>query len=383
MGAVQAFTQEGGLLEPDSDFFRISRESFPNTNSGAQRFGYWPSFMYDRSRPEIGYIGGAERWVSFLESDDNQYTFTANDVEVFSNNADAMAEAILLDSESSAPMHFVGLASGSTFKRKELLVAQAFNTATPVIDQCHVLDISCDFAREPQKIVQCQLPNVKFTGSAHDLYRHTLTDGIGHAAALHGSVIPRRTVAVYTGGTVGNIGLTAAEMKARTFPTKKIADHLKLQIDHEAEESYLIISHNAQTDESVLSNYRGKSHEAFALNPLDRIKRELPTVNFEPSRFSYDCMFDRDLSAVAHMAISSEDQVFKIGNREVHIKAGEEAARIGHSFQITNARMGEILDLAGFIRIATYYSSDQNTIVQVAKAKPSTMKALRRKYTPA
>jgi hypothetical protein len=374
------------LAPTDRSFLKIVQDSFPNTEKPATRFGHLSGYMYDESRPEHEYVGGAEKWVNHLVGSD-KYKFPANHEEILRRDAVNMTRSIMVDSTSDSPLHFVSLAPGAAFSTQDIHVVRAFQEATQNgLYMSHSLDINADFADDPRKILSTEFSNLHFSSSSHDLYDESITQGINASVEemkRKASTKPRRTVAFYSGGTLGNIGLTAKEIE-QGYPTRKFADHLKMQIDYEADESYLIISHNAQNDPSVLNNYAGKAHAEFAMHALSRIQFELPTVNFHPNQFYYKRGFDRRFEVVTHSAMSKKDQVFKIGNKEIHVAKGQEACRVGHGFQITNSRMGDLMHHAGLVRIASFGSNDGHTFFQVAKASQKLMAELRKKnnYTP-
>lgn len=374
----QPKTADGLMGRIDRHFLKVAQDSFPNTLTPASRFGWLSGYMYDESIPALNYIGGADKWTKFISNTDT-YKFRDNNREISKNNAHDVIESILQDSISSAPFLFTGIASGTEFSHQEIHYARALYQQTEgLLKGLHVFDGNYDFASQSRDIVETELPGAYFSASVHDIYKSPITLGLKNCFNKE-SAQPRRTLAVYSGGTIGNIGLTSKELE-QGFPIKNIADHLRQQIDHDADESYLIVSHNAQNDPSVLENYSGEAHANFALSALHRIKRELQTRNFDPHNFRYEASYDPKLELVRHSAISTRDQVFSIGNKEVHLSKDQEACRVGHSFQITSARMGEILHAADLIRIATVASDDGNTLHTVAKATRKLLQSQKRKY---
>lgn len=365
----------------DRTFLRVARDSFPNTDKPATRHGYLSGYMYDEDQPAQSYIGGATKWMDHL-AQSKKYKFPRNHQEILEHDSKKMVELILADSVSESPMHFASIASGSAFKDQDMHLVREFEKSLGKnFRDCHGLDINKDFANDPQKILSDEFPNIYFSSSQHDIYQVPITHGMLENISRNRTVKPRRTVAFYSGGTIGNMGLTTKEMELG-FPTKKIADHLKLQVDYEADESYLIVSHNAQNDQSVLKNYEGDVHARFAMHGLYRIQFELPTTNFNPKTFEYGVHYDPKRDVVIHSAISKRNQAFKIGTKEVVVQKGQEACRVGHSFQITNARMGNVLSEAGLIRIGFFMSDDQHTVYQVVKASDKLMQELRKKNAP-
>jgi uncharacterized SAM-dependent methyltransferase len=364
----------------DRTFLRVAQDSFPNTDKPASRFGYLSGYMYDESDPSHNYVGGAEKWTSHLEHS-RDYKFPHNHLEILEHDSQNMVDMILADSDSDSPLHFTSVASGSAFKDQDIHVVRAFQKALGEnFRDCHGLDINADFADDPRKILGEEFPNLHFSSAQHDIYQTPLTQGMTDSLSSRRKISPRRTVAFYSGGTIGNIGLTATELKLG-FPIKKIADHLKLQVDYEADESYLIVSHNAQNDPSVVDNYSGEHHARFALHGLNRIQFQLPTTNFNPTLFRYERTFDSELDLVSHSAVSQRTQAFKIGNKDVRVANDDEACRVGHSFQITNTRMGNILHTGGLVRLGFFMSDDQHTIYQVVKASDKLMQDLRKKHS--
>jgi len=50
---------------------------------------------------------------------------------------------------------------------------------------------------------------------------------------------------------------------------------------------------------------------------------QLPTTNFDPALFDYQPEWLSEQQLVAHMAVATEDQDFKLGEYPLQVKAGE------------------------------------------------------------
>ena len=355
----------------DSVFLQVAQKSF-----AGEYLGHLASYSYDKSCPEEGYIGGGQKWENFVNTT-TKYHFVNNDRQLLADYSVDMAREVVSYSDLKNDFHFFGIAPGSEFQNKDRKVLNAFNTVAQgreVVFWTGV-DINPDFVEEPKKIIGKEFPNVYLGGGGtHDIFDEPVTKAISNKRVEANA---RTSIVLYSGATVGNIATTA---KSRGFPEKKLISNLQMLVDYSADESYLIVCHNAQTSKSVLENYSEDVHSEFALNSLFRIHRELPTTDFDPTAFAYDNFYENGTGLVGHLARSTRKQKFMIGNRSFAFEKGEVACRIGNSYQISNNQMGEICNTTGFIRLKSYRSDDDHTCYQLLKASDTLIEKLRRKY---
>lgn len=350
----------------DKAFLKIAQGSFDG-----ELLGYLASYSYDESEPELGYVGGADKWNDF-SSQTKKYRFKKNGQEILQRHADDIAEEVVKYTGEEHSVHFYSIAPGTQFEEQDIHLVRAFNNAAMgrKISLCTILDINADFARKPRELLNREFPSMYAASAVHDIYREPITQSI------HGNPFgtERKSVALYTGGTVGNI---AMRRRDKGFPERQLTSHLQLQFDYSADESYLVLAHNTQTSQDVLDNYSEEVHERFALGSLHNIAHRLPTDNFDPESFAYDNFYDHQTGLVAHNAVSKKAQTFRIGNKTYKCQKGDVAARIGNSFQISNDRMGEMTAKAEIIRLRSFSSADNCTTFQVLKASRNLITKLR------
>lgn len=358
----------------DKVFLKVAQGSFDG-----HLLGHLASYSYDESDPQTGYVGGAEKWNDF-SSQTKKYRFKKNGQEILQKHSEDIAEEVVKYTGEEHSVHFYSIAPGTQFEEQDMHLVRAFNNASKgrKISLCTILDINADFAQEPQRILNKEFPSMYAASAVHDIYREPITQSI------HGNPFgtARKSVALYTGGTVGNIVMRRYD--SGTFPERPLITHLQLQFDYSADESYLVLAHNTQTSKDVLENYSEDIHERFALSSLHNIAHRLPTDHFDPESFAYDNFYDHKTGLVGHDAVSKRKQVFKIGGKIYRFEKGDVATRIGNSFQISNDRMGETTAKAEIIRLRSFSSADNCTTFQVLKASRNLIAKLRAKhgYTP-
>ncbi len=357
----------------DEMHLRIAIESFQKS-----RFGYLPSFMYDASNPETGYIGGGESWENFIGST-TKYVFPKLGRFLLSNKSGDIVSSILSDTNhrhAGMPWHFVSLAPGTEFHKQDYqLVTALINAVDSRGEQLNGLtveEINQSFEERSVKFASdnLELPQ-KPLRSSRNIFSNSLGD-------FHSSKLPKenyRSVVLWTGGTIGNVGYKLDE---QGFPEEQIIKSLQLQVDHNAAECYIVVMHNAHAHPDVLESFSEAAHSDFALSSMRGIQEHLPTEKFDHNNFSYKNRFNNKTDMVEHLAVSKVKQSPFIGNAGFRLNEGDIACTIGHSAQITNARMGNISTRGGFTRVASFPKEDNpKTIATILKATDPLMEALR------
>lgn len=360
----------------DPVHLKIAIESFQKS-----RFGYFPSFMYDASDKKDQYIGGGESWENFIGST-QKYTFPKLGRFLLSNKSGDIVSAILSDTNqrlSGTPWHFDSLAPGTEFHKQDYQLITALVNAIDGRDEelsgLTIEEINKSFLRRSVKFANTNLDlkTDKIIESNRDIFSESLGDL--HQEILKGKNY--RSVILWTGGTIGNVGYKADD---QGFPEEQIIQSLQLQVDYNASECYIVVMHNAHAHPDVLESFSEASHSEFALSSMRGIEKRLPTEGFDADNFSYSNRFNEKTDMVEHLAVSKVDQQPFIGNAGFRLKAGEVACTIGHSAQITNARMGNISTRGGFTRVASFpKENDPKTIATVLKATDPLMSALKDK----
>jgi|GEM_PF-3568970 len=367
---------EPNLENPESFdpvHLKVAIESFQKS-----RFGYFPSFMYDDSDKNTGYIGGGEAWENFIGST-KEYTFPKLGRFLLSNKSGDIVGAILSDTNqrlNGLPWHFDSLAPGTEFNRQDYQLITALSNALDSrgeeLSGLTIEEINNSFLNRSVSFAESNLDmDGKIIKSNRDIFTHSL--GELHTGKLEQNGY--RSVVLWTGGTIGNVGYKADDTG---FPEEQIIQSLQLQVDYNAAECYIVVMHNAHAHPDVLNSFSEASHAKFALSSMRGIEKRLPTENFDADNFAYQSRFNEATDMVEHLAVSTVEQKPFIGNAGFRLKAGEIACTIGHSAQITNARMGNISTRGGFTRVASFpKENDPKTIATVLKATDPLMNALR------
>jgi len=361
----------------DQEFLMVAVESFMQ-----QRSGHFLTYAYGEPIPESDYVGGGKHWVN-LSQETDVYKFPQGHRFLLSNKAGEISSAILDDTKSSLsglPWHFISLTPGADFAGQDGLLVNGFHNAAQAHDEAvdilTIADGNRDFRQNATEYVKRNhFQPSSIAESDHNIF----TTSLGDIHPTEIKKIKRRSVVVWAGGTLGNVGLKDGEIG---FPDEAYIDNLQKQVDHSAEECYIVVLHNAFNKEAVLKYYSSPNTAQFVLSPLYRIKDELPTENFDPSKFEYQNSYDEDLEVVIHKIISTEKQTPFIGRRGFALQKGDLATIAGYSGQITRDRMGAISSRAGFARVTSFGhrlngNPDAQVIATILKATPDLMSALR------
>lgn len=367
----------------DVQMMTVAQESF--TKTGERRFhrqGHLLSFAYGESAPEEEYVGGGEHWVS-LSKDKDVYKFPQGHRFLLSNKSGDIASAILEDTKSTLhghSWHMISLTPGGDFAGQDALLVNGFQNAAEArgesVDIVTVADGNTDFTKNGLDFIGSNYfqPN-HVTESNHNIYTTSL--GSIHEPKILG--IKRRSVVIWSGGTVGNIGLKEGE---HGFPDEAIIEGLHKQVDHSAEECYVVVLHNAFNDKAVLDYYNSTANDRFVLSSLRQIERELHTSDFDPQNFECARQYLEQEETVEHAIRSTKEQTFFIGDRGFKLQEGQLASIAGYSAQISRDRMGNISSRGGFARVTSFGhklngNPKAEVIATILKATPQLMESLR------
>lgn len=358
----------------DQTHLKIAQESFQGT-----RFGYFPTFMYDPSDPDTGYVGGEDRWENFIGST-RTYEFPRHNRFLLSNRGSEISTVILSDTNhrlDNVPWHFFSLTPGSTFARQDYMFLATFKDAVEAagsnLAYLTIAEGNDNFRRKSKEFAaeNIALSHDQILESGHDIYNTSL----GSINPQHVASTDRRSVVVWAGGTIGNVAYKSGE---HDFPDDAVIESLHMQVDHTAKECYIVALHNSFTHKDVEECYSEPVHAEFAMASMHGIKKHLPTRDFDPKNFLYKPRYNPKTEVLEHVIFSKKNQTFFIGKAGFQLDKGEQACVIGHSAQISNDRMGNISAKGGFARVASFPTPhNPRTIATVLKATPDLMHALR------
>jgi hypothetical protein len=363
----------------DTTHLRVAVESFQGTCAG-----YLPSFMYDASSKDHNYVGGGQKWEAFI-SGTQKYKFPKANRFLLSNRGSDIVDAIVNDTNGRLqghPWHITSLTPGTEYSRQDgafiTSLANVIDARGEELKHLTIDEGNVNFLRRSVNSASENLDIDKksITQSSRDILRASLET----TTPENIKKMPRRSVVVWSGGTVGNVGFKG---NGEGFPEKQIIQSLHLQIDFTATECYVVVLHNACTEkDKALEMYSEELQAEFALASMHGIEHHLPTTDFNAKNFRYEAQFNEETEIVSHNAISTTDQQFFIGNAGFRLKKDQHACVIGHSAQISNDRMGNISTKGGFTRVASFTNPlNPITIATVLKATQPLLETLRKGQT--
>ena len=119
------------------------------------------------------------------------------------------------------------------------------------------------------------------------------------------------------GSTIGNI----IHPVSHALPEQALVASLS-KLACAANNGWLLIGFDSDQDSESVKNYFSK-HALFQLNIFDRMAVELPIEgNFDSKTFGYEAEWIATSGQLAHIAVVNRDMNFKLGGRNISLKAG-------------------------------------------------------------
>jgi uncharacterized SAM-dependent methyltransferase len=133
---------------------------------------------------------------------------------------------------------------------------------------------------------------------------------------------------------------------------------------------YLAFVHDTNQDEQSLHRlYRHPLQDAFILNVLYRIARDLPISGFDPSTFSYELAWIPGQHLVAHRAVSLKEQNVILGDRRILITKGQKL-QLTHSYKLPAPQIVFAAQEAGFCHVKSWDDGNNRLAFQLFRSVP-------------
>jgi len=230
-----------------------------------------------------------------------EYYLTNCELEIFSEQTDALANFIVADNDE--PFDLIELGAGDAMKSSYLLkylVNKGVDfTYLPIDISSHVIEVL-------DKELSQNIPGLKFEGLNGEYF-----DMLKKAAAISN----RRKVVLFLGSNVGNMPIDKAESFC-----------IELRNSLSAGDMALIGFDLKKNPKTILAAYNDKAGitKSFNLNLLARINRELD-ADFNISQFEHYPTYDPETGSCKSYLVSLTDQQVHIrsANKTVNFQQNE------------------------------------------------------------
>jgi len=136
---------------------------------------------------------------------------------------------------------------------------------------------------------------------------------------------------------------------------------------------YFAFVHDTNQDEVSLNRlYRHPVQDAFIMNVLYRMVRDLPIEGLDPDAFSYELAWLPDQHLVAHRAVCKKDQLVTLGEQRFSLCAGQKL-QLTHSYKLPENKVIAAAKDSGFEHVRSWNNGDGRLVFQLFRAPPTTM----------
>ncbi|NCC03478.1 MAG: hypothetical protein EOM37_05445 [Proteobacteria bacterium] len=125
-----------------------------------------------------------------------------------------------------------------------------------------------------------------------------------------------------------------------------------------------------QNEASLTRLYRHPIQDAFIMNVLYRMVRDLPINGFDPDAFSYELAWLPEQHLVAHRAVCEKDQDVVLGDLRFNLYAGQKL-QLTHSYKLPESKVIAAATDSGFEHIASWNDGNDRLVFQLFRAPPA------------
>lgn len=300
-------------------------------------------YLYSDPEGENDKDCGAYLWDKLTRTQGSDY-YLANDEPKFIEQVAAQIIAI-----TGSKRKILEFAPGSASKKARPFIEASQNT------QIYVpIDIAAEFANSAGQSVQQYKPEILVAPIVRDF-------------------IAYKSEQPETGEAIGLcFGSTVSNMRGNVFngmPRKPLKEMLENIRSYLPPGGYLVITQDTNQDEtSILKSYGHKANSRFALNVLNRIRRDLDTENFNPKAFTYRRNWIPERSLLAHFAVSTRPQRFTIEGREFSVNEGE-TFNIINSYKYTTDFFKSVAESARYKHIDVLWDNRGRIAMHILRAE--------------
>lgn len=326
----------------DSAFALDVQDCFSGSYAGALG-----SHIYSCPAPHIvdDIVDGGKLWLELINNQANYYIY--KDEPIFIKD---VANNVCSLIKGSSHVYDLGPGSETAIKLKTLPFLYGFS----YLAGYYPLDISNNFVTSAELIVREIFPDATVRGYSLNFQKDPLP--LEHT---------ENGVVLYLGSTISNLpGILHLPFSKNRAANREFS-RLRTLLGNTG---HLILLHDSnQNADEVQHAYDHNEGKSFISNVLYKIKRDLPTHNFDPESFSYKVKWYPDCSLLAHIFVSKRTQSFTINGINYHLEKGQEIFPV-NSYKPTVDDISIIARKCGFKNLKTFMCPRNRLALHVLKA---------------
>ena len=286
------------------------------------REGHLGRYCFSSAKDENDRVRGDEHWTQFIQTSTSYYPYR-QEVEIIRHAASQIGKLV------SDAQTFIDLGTGSlnSFEHKVMPIIRAGQFKEIVF-----VDLCTAFSEIATARLRREVPPIE----AKTFIGNFFTD------------LPTPTskaVINLFGITLGNIIVDLP----RETPEQVLVRTMKHFAAPLAKEGgYFVFDYDTNEDEnSIHASYDHPSYHAMELTILERVKRDLPTTDFDPTCFEHITAWYPQWGLLAQELRAKCDLSFSLGSYKIDIDCGQ-SYRTGSSFKYSDVTIEYAAAQAGF-----------------------------------
>lgn len=346
-GALEGMFQQVVKLQPDPKIENLAFALDVHYCFGAHHAGALGSHIYSSPNPHIpnDMVNGDKLWLDIISRQSAYYIY--GDEPAFIKE---IAQDVCRIVGDYAHVYDLGPGSESAIIGKTLPFLSGF----PNLSGYYPIDISSNFVRSAERVVKGLFPDTSVKGYSLNFQKDPLP--VEHS---------ENGVVLYLGSTISNLPGNLHSPFSKNKAAIREFSRLRSLI---GDGGHLILLHDSnQNAEEVRRSYDHIEGSAFISNVLCRIKRDLPTQNFDPETFSYKVRWYPDCRLLAHIFVSERKQSVTINERTYHLEKGEELFPV-NSYKPKVSDISKIAQNCKFETVRTFLCRKNRLALHVMKA---------------
>ncbi len=303
------------------------------------REGHLGRYCFSSARDKNDQVRGDEHWTNFIKTSTTYYPYH-DQIEIIRNSASQIGN---LTSDATS---WVDLGTGSlnSFERKVLPIIQSGSFKEIIF-----VDLCTTFSKiATARLQQENMPIQTKTFIANFFNKLPRLDS--------------KAVINLFGITLGNIIVDLP----RETPQQVLTATMKHFAAPLAKNGgYFIFDYDTNEDEgSIHSTYDHPSYHAMEMAILERVKRDLPTLDFYPEDFEHVTAWYPQWNLLAQELGAKVDMRFSLGPHRVDLPQGK-SFRTGSSFKYSDDAIETAANSAGFKKLKLFTLPDSTMRVAV------------------
>jgi len=305
------------------------------------RAGHLGRYCFSSARNAADKVRGDEHWTQFIKTTNNYYPYH-HQIEIIRDAADQIGKAI---SDAST---WVDLGTGSlnSFERKVLPIIRSgkFNEIV-FVDLCTTFSKIASSKLEQENL---QIESKTFIGNFFEKL----------------PLLTNKAVINLFGITLGNIIVDLPQETPEEILAQTMRHFAAPLLEHGG---YFVFDYDTNTNEgSMHSSYDHPSYHAMEMSILERAKRDLPSINFDPENFEHITTWHPQWGLLAQELRAKIDMQFTIGPYKIDLSKGQ-SFRTGSSFKYSDEAIECAANKAGFKKLNLFTLPESTMRVAIYK----------------